>query len=379
MKRELGGRRLRVDIRPSPGYEDTTETSIQIVTSKQKKVTVNGDITAYGNLYVADSKSGDSQNSDVVYFKGTVAADGYRLAYPCDNRVRWQGPVVAREFYVRSGYPGMGTHYLYSSSNRFEAITCLYNNISAVGTNVMGGAAWTFPSGSGRENVRGALCPAGRDQTLASLNGIPSDGGFSIDYANDTASVLTLTGGVASATVRAALGVPGNKKYGGVSLVVDAGNDDFTQIFTNSVGTTRGTVTVRNGTLRFAGASSLTNVPSFAVTGGRLELESTKADAFVNVTNVTVGANATLKVGAAAVTPFADGGRVVLTLDKDAVLDLPAGAELVVQRAYRNGSPVMKGDYSGVADEGVTARDWIVGAGRLRILAGGTGMLLYVQ
>ena len=369
-------------IRPAARYASSTEPSVWIVTTNQKKMTLNGDVTAYGDLYIKDDTQGSSQNSSLVYFNGDVNADEWGVDYPCDNGVRWQGRLVCKSFTAKSGYPGMGVHYFSSSENRIGTITCLYNSVRAAAADVLGGAVWTFPNGAGTEISRGVIWLVGYSQTLACLKGVPSNYGFSVDYNSNSASTLTLTGGVATATVSAALGRPENmKNHGKVSLVVDAGNDDFTQIFTNSVGTTFGTVTVRNGTLRFAGASSLTNAPSLEVTGGRLELETTKANAFAKVTSATVGAGATLRVGASAVTPFGDGKKTVLTLDREGAIELPEGAVVTVNKVYwSDGVLLPAGVYTGAegADGDRTVLPQIRGAGTLTVLKG-CGTLLLVR
>ena len=86
-----------------------------------------------------------------------MTAEGRRIDYPCDSNVRWQGTIVCRNFRASSYYPGMGTHCFYSAENRIGEITCLYNSIRVVGADVLGGASWTFPNGSGTEDGRGVL------------------------------------------------------------------------------------------------------------------------------------------------------------------------------------------------------------------------------
>ena len=369
-------------IRPAAGYESSTGVSIWIVTTNQKTMTLNGNVTAYGDLYIKDDMQGNSQGKDLVYFKGAMTAEGRRIDYPCDSNVRWQGTVVCRNFRASSYYPGMGAHCFYSAENRIGEITCLYNSIRVVGADVLGGASWTFPNGSGTEDGRGVLYLDGYSQTLASLNGIPSNYGWSLDYNSSKASTLTLTGGVATATVSVALGRPpygGNLNYGRVSLVVDAGNDDFVQIVTNSVGTTFGTVTVNNGTLRFAGSSSLTNTPSLTVAGGRLELDTTRTNAFAAVTNVAVGAQAALRVGAQAVTPFGGGAKTILALDTTSALELPEGAAVTVYKAFVGDRKISAGTYTGTdgAVGGARVLPQISGKGTLTVRVGGGMLILF--
>ena len=366
-------------IRPAAGYESSTDVSIWIVTTNQKTMTLNGNVTAYGNLCIKDDKQGNSQGKDLVSFKGTMTAEGFRIDYPCDSNVRWQGPVVCQNFRASSGYPGMGTHYFYSAENRIGEITCLYNSIRVVGADVLGGASWTFPNGSGTEVGRGVLYLDGNSQTLASLNGVPSNYGWSLDYNINKASTLTLTGGVATATASVALGRPEKTNWGKCSLVVDAGNDDFVQILTNSLGTTFGTVTVNKGTLRFAGSSSLTNTPSLTVTGGRLELDTTRTNAFAAVTNVTLGAHAALRVGAQAVTPFGGGSKTILSLDTTSALELPEGAAVTVYKAFVGDRKVSAGTYTGAdgAAGGARVLPQISGRGTLTVQVGGGMFILF--
>lgn len=366
-------------IRPAAGYEKTTDTSVWIVTTNQKTMTLNGDITAYGDLRIRDDAQGNSQGKNLVYFNGDVNADGWDINYPCDSYVHWKGRIVSTSFTALASYPQMGSHCLYTSENQIGKITCRYNSIRAAGTDVLGGAVYEFPNGSNTEISRGVLWLLGYSQTLSCLKGVPGNYYFSIDYNCNSASTLTLTGGVETATVSAALGRTDKTTYGKVSLVVDAGNDDFTQVFTNSVGTTFGTVTVRNGTLRFAGSSSLTNAPLLAVTGGRLELETTKTNAFAKVTSVTVGEDAALRVGASAVTPFGDGKKTVMAMESTSVLELPDGAAVTVNKASVGGMKIAAGTYTGAAGAGNGAEvlPQIDGAGTLTVLRGGGVVLIF--
>ena len=99
------------------------------------------------------------------------------------------------------------------------------------------------------------------------------------------------------------------------------------------------------------------------------------------VSDITVGANAVLRVGARADTPFGNGKKTSLTLDKTGVIELPEGAAVTVGKVtWSDGSRLSLGDYTGAegADGVRKVLSQIRGAGTLTVLRGG-GLVLVVR
>ena len=356
----------------------TTHPAIRIVTSAQKAVVFNGSITAAGYLAMLDSGSGNSQGYTLVTFNGPVSAPGQTVEYSTDNQTQWNGTLTAACLKATSGYPRMGTHHLYSSDNAIGRLHFYYLACRAHAANAFGGADIHGVAGNS-EDGRGSFDLYGYDQTAACLTweGSLTDT-KNLKNGRNAAATLTLTGGVALA--RTCYSMQGGSSANGkrLSLTVDAGNDDFVQEFTNSYWATCGDVRVKNGTLRIAGSSNATNVPSIAVEKGAFELDSVRTNALCGVTNLTLGAEARLSVTARSVTPFAaNRSKVCLFMDDASTLDLPEGAAITVKKAYVGDRMVAAGTYN-AAGEGPNALPQIVGKGTLTVLRGG-GLVLFFR
>lgn len=353
------------------GDSSSAYQSLKFVTSGLKATVVAGDVTVRGTLVAVDSANPGAQSKDLVSFAGRVDAVGSTIDYKCDNNVRWKGPLLCDQFVCLCGYPAMGSHFFHSSENAIGRIRFDYNSLRLAGDDVLGGAVLEFAGSSTEGQSRGSVFLNGYSETAAYLESTTTSTGNRLrNFDNDLDSTgsLTLTGGVSEVSACVNFGMLGayQKKFGRCSLVVDAGNDDFVQVLTNSTCSTFGTFAVKNGTLRLAGASTITNVPSIAVEGGAFELESTVAEAMKSVTNVTLGAGARLRVAASATAAFGANPKTVLRLTKSSSLDLPAGAEVTVWKArFVEGIPIAAGVY--------TSADLpqIDGGGTLRVLSGG--------
>lgn len=362
------------------GESDTSYAALQIITAKQKRVDVNGSISADCRLDIVDSGSNNGQSKSVVYFNGNVTAVGQTVSYPTDNSTSWNGTLQIGTFRAKTSYPCMGEHGFYGQGNAIGRIELGYNRLSLMSENALGGAV-VSQVGTDDEVGRGIITfRNGCDQTAAYVRQDSVSQTLKRFVCSDDGDMtLTLTGGVSE--VRCQYWFDCGSKRKRISLVVDAGNDDFVQVLSNSVSTAAGDYVVRNGTLRFAGASSATNVTSITVAGGAFELESTSANAFEGVTSVAVGAGARLRVSSVSATPFDPDADLLLgkTATELPTIELPEGAALTVKRAWLGAERLTAGTYTGEGGpETATVVPWISGAGTVTVRTGG-GLLLLVR
>ena len=362
------------------GDTSATYLAFKFVTAGRRQTWLCGNVTAYGNLYMNDSNSGNAQGYTLVQFHGDVTAPGKLVSYPTDNTTRWIGKVTAGTLSCCTGYPDMGCYYLENSENRIGTIKFCYNTVFGRVANAFGGAAMCFQGDDTETGSRNGMHLDGNDQTVAYLyTEYLRRNTRAIDYDNAGVSTLTITGGTDMAVCSSRIGYAGDgNRYTGCSVTVDAGNDDFTQVFTNSLSVTKGVMRVKNGTLRFAGTSTITNVPAIYVEGGAFELDVISTNACANVTNISVGANAAFKLGAQADTPFdAEGKKLKLSMSSTSKLQLAEGVSMTVNRLDIDGQHECKGVYTGDPD-GTTATylPQIEGKGRLTVLRGGGLMFL---
>ncbi len=362
------------------GESDKDHPALFFVTASEgrnKKVTVNGTLTAHADFAIADSKAGNEGSwNNLVTFAGEVHANGKTIFYAPDNVVGWKDRVTAKCIRAISSW-GSGAH----GSHFFEApsqIGAVELDFIAMGFG-SGGMNGTIVRlvGANNEARRGYLTVRG-DQVVPWIE----QGNKNLAVKNYQAladTTLTMTGGTVQAWCQMALldSYDGNGNRTGVaSFVLDAGNDDFVQTFANAKWTSSGAITVRNGTLRFEGPASAANVCDLVVDGGALELNSTEMCAMNSVTNITLGAAARLHVGPSAVDPFP--AVPVLSLAEDAVLEIAEGIEMTVYSVTRAGQRMAQGAFTGAGGSVGTARPWIRGGGLLRILTG-AGFKLIVR
>ena len=253
-----------------------------------------------------------------------------------------------------SGYLGQA-RFSASSSNAFNRIDLGYAGVEC-------GAANTLPEnvvvqwdGQRGESGRAVFYVRdGYDQTVSSLGSAPGRTtcvvGSKPDWRYEAPAVtLTLKARESNAAVCTFVQ--------NVSLVYDAQDAAYVQAFSNAVHTTSGSITVKNGTLRFGGAASLQSVPALHVQGGAFELDTTLPEALVGVVDVDVAQGATLRVRGER--PFSDSGKVKLSLASGSVLDLPDGYALQVAEFYLDGVKQGAGTYTHencpeIADNGVS-------------------------
>ena len=336
----------------------------------QKLITFTGSITAPCDFYIVDA---DESFNGVRYldFNCPVTVDG-TLSHISGAGVYWRQTVKAKVFSANTTWMRTGEHYFYSPSNNFEKISFEYMKMKAKATNVLGGAVVHFCGGN-TEDQRGFLGLGGYDQTAAYI--VCSNVNKCINYWDYSAATLTLTGGTASAWCEAKLGaIQSAGQKVNLSVTVDAGHDDFVQTFNGRTNITYGTMRAKRGTLRFAGASTLPNVPEVIADGGTFDLATTQANALPSVTNVAVTSGGTVRFAATAATPFGEGTNTIVQIATGSTLEIPDGLVVPVQRLFRNGDGAPPGDYTGAGGP-ASARvtPFISGTGILRVAKGPVG------
>ena len=336
----------------------------------QKLITFTGSITAPCDFYIVDADE-SFNGTRYLDFNCPVTVDG-TLSHISGAGAYWLQPVKAKVFSANTTWMRTGEHYFYSPSNSFEKISFEYMKIKAKATNVLGGAVVHFCGGNS-EAQRGFLGLGGYDQTAAYI--VCSNVNKCINYWDYSAATLTLTGGTASAWCEAKLGaIQSAGQKVNLSVTVDAGHDDFVQTFNGRTNITYGRMRAKRGTLRFAGASTLPNVPEVIADGGTFDLATTQANALPSVTNVAVTSGGTFRFAATAATPFGEGTNTIVQIATGSTLEIPDGLVVPVQRFFRDGDGAPPGDYTGAGGP-ASARvsPLISGTGVLRVAKGPVG------
>ena len=188
---------------------------------------------------------------------------------------------------------------------------------------------------------------------------------------------LTLRGTADDVSGLALYGAYGETYATGVHTPIDLEWDpigDFTQTLFGRVHCCFGTLTVKRGTLKVAGAASFAYVPRISVLdggfGATFDLDVTKANALQLVRWIDLqGANARFRIGANAATPFAV-DRAIAIIDSGAKFVMPAGAAASFMAVVYNGERIANDTYTG-GETTASAKhaDWIDGEGTITVTA----------
>lgn len=306
----------------------------------------------YGNLTVAPGK----------------ALGLLRAPYTTASTVHFHGPLICDDLRFGLGYKSGYAHF-YSQENQIGSVNWCYSNFVCDNSNVFPSSlpvSWPTSTLVNPYNGRNefyweatstynAFNLNGWDQTVANV--AFQDESKRPWIISGTPAVLTLNG---SGTAVATANVGGK-----ASICVDS--PDLVQEFLNSSSTTEGGLEAKRGTLRLAGATTFANVKEVAVgVGATFDLESTSAGSMAGLTNVTIAAGGTFKVGSGIISPF--GAGLAIRLVEGATIegysDFVAAGGLWV-----DGKPVDSGDYvaKDSAEPG-TKVDWIKGSLKLSVV-----------
>jgi len=188
---------------------------------------------------------------------------------------------------------------------------------------------------------------------------------------------LTLRGTADDVSGLALYGAYGETYATGVHTPIDLEWDpigDFTQTLFGRVHCCFGTLTVKRGTLKVAGAASFAYVPRISVLdggfGATFDLDVTKANALQLVRWIDLqGAKARFRIGENAATPFG-ADRAIAIVDSGAKFVMPAGASASLMAVVYGGERVANDTYTG-GETTASAKhaDWIDGDGTITVTA----------
>ena len=208
----------------------------------------------------------------------------------------FSSPIDAEE--ISFGNSGRAAFAFASTENHIGKISTYQGLIDTQVIDALGGAALQFRYA--KDTSACNLSMYGCNQTIAWVANQPVSQGEYL-YSGITKSAvatLTITGGVESACFYGFLTNRMSSAAYKMHLTLDAGNEDFVQAFSNNVHCIRGDITVKNGTLLFGGATSLTNVPTINVEGGLFKLDTTLDDPLQSLTTVNLGTAGRIDLGA---------------------------------------------------------------------------------
>jgi len=157
-----------------------------------------------------------------------------------------------------------------------------------------------------------------------------------------------------------------------VSLVWDP-VEPRTQAFSNRINSTTGSITVKGGTFRVAGAGTFANAKKIAVSGNAVfDLDTTAAGALANLKTLTIAANGSLRIAPTAMTPFS-GGRCLAIIEAGGKIRVEGGQTVTLTGVIYNGSRVADDTYN------KTTADWIDGDGSVKVDSSSSSVARWVR
>ena len=236
---------------------------------------------------------------------------------------------------------------------------------NAFPTNTVFAPGWGDSGKGARNNNYAAsfnLC--GHDQTIDCVKG-------NAKFANDTAykfgAIRSTTDLKSGSAVPAKLTLRGTQDAvatmavdDSVSLVWDP-VETLTQTFSNRVSSTTGSIAVKGGTFRVAGAGTFANVKMVSVAANAaFDLDTTAAGALANLKTLAIAANGSLRIAATAATPFS-GGQCLAVIEAGGKIRVEGGQTVTVAGVTYNGSRVADNTYN------AATADWIAGDGFVKV------------
>jgi len=329
-----------------------------------KSVYLPDNTTINNRSDVNGSCLGVTPNAIHFYDTVTVAAGkalGLRRApYTTAGTVHFHGPLVCDDLRFGLGWTS-GYAYFYSQANQIGKVAWAYSNFVCGDDNV-------YPSTLDVSWPSSLVNPANNANefywsdnsstyTAFNLNG-HSQTAAKVAYEHESRRPWIDSGKPATLTLNGSGTGVANVKVGGkVSLVVDSA--DLVQDFRDSQSTTEGTLTVKQGTLRCSGATSFVNVKDLVIdAGATFDLSSTTSGALGGLTNITVAAGGTLKVGSGVLSPF--GTSLAIRLADGAWIETDSDFA-VANGLWVDGTPVPSDTYSSAT--------WLKGTGAVTVNA----------
>ena len=338
---------------------DSTSTWPAIFEEVRSKVlTLSGRVTSSGNLWIGTA-NGSKAATDTVYgeFSGSVTVAAGKTFYTSmAYGVKFTGVVDTDVIYTDSthvqaqlpdpkdgnnNYPRCGVQFGNSANRIGKFRVGGWSSFTAIADGAWGGA-WLYSPASG-ESSRCQYRIGSTTQTCAyySTDACKESVRLTTAMSLTGAGTLTLTGGIAKASA--------DIRFADASLVIDDRGEagDFVQVLNNRPSPTKGSITVKRGTLALTGASSFTNLTALTIAGGTLAVTSTAEKVFERITTLPIGANGRLFLG-----PGVDAFQqtIELQLTRGATLSIPDG--LTVGSLMLDGMPYPKGAHTEIV--GVT-------------------------
>ena len=309
----------------------------------------NGKITGLGNLSIRPQKHPSvSQGSGPTSatFNGEIHAPGKTVLVASYGGPRFLGKITCANFSHIDAWSGNGRVYLGHANNEIGGLR-LRNNIfqpyTSSATDCFGGALLTVQQAWTGTGNFGCLYMGGSTQRLKGINDITPN---SVSVTRETTDSLVITSSNLSKLIITGDGTAGHTcrmaVNDRVALEIDA--PGYSQTFATRKNTTTEALAIKNGTLKVADTATFANVPAVTVAaGGTLDIQSTIANAFGGVGELTVEGTVT-NTGVLA---FANDNTLAVTLGSSAKLYLPEGCDLKVKTLKINGITLQGGTYSG--------------------------------
>ena len=338
-------------------------------------VTFTGGITAAGDLYFGDNHGGKTSSTtgvdwsakNWVTFDCAINAAGKTVGiapvgYTPGCTVNFNGKVTAGTFSFR-GYTGSKTggagSVRFNAANEIGTLSCAYNHVYATVDNALGDAKLDIIDKYDSART-GFYLGKGTTQRMKSLKTVTSSGSdMNILPSSGTATLVIDGGSADSATAQVSL-------QGGLSLVVDAQDDAFTQTLTNRSHSMTGSITVKRGKLVICRTTEFNGLSALAVSNGAVfRAEAAIAGIVSNKLDLVIETGAVLEVASDTFTVktlTVDGKSYRNgTYTKNQIPALPEGVTLTVTA----GSTITVAEWTGAAgaDDTSTAtlQNWTVG------------------
>ena len=324
-------------------------------------VTFTGGITAAGDLYFGDNHGGKTSETTGVDWSGknwvtfdcAIDAAGQTIGiapveYTPGCTVNFNGKVTAETFsfkgYTASKTGGAGNVWL-NATNEIGTLSCAYNFVYATADDALGDATINIVDKYSSARTIFYL-GNGTTQHVKSLKTLTSTSlkDMNITPSSSGNATLVIDGTSAdSATAYFSL-------QGGLSLVVDAQDDAFTQTLMSRSHTMTGSIAVKRGQLVIDGAAEFTGAPTLAVSNGAaFKVEVAAAGILVNQLSLAIETGAVLDLpsGAFSVRTLTVDGKNYRngTYTKDQIPALPEGVTLTVTA----GSAITAAEWTGAA------------------------------
>lgn len=320
--------------------------------SKIPFMTFNGDITVHGIVYLVPdglmtiNGSVTCDTLDTCYRKGLftlhtgVDSSFYAIiAFNGINHVRQFNAAYAQRQFVGGGLEGTIVHWPENMSHSEGPGNVFFSNAKP---SRIAGFTSVFPRKypkSGYGNIHGTS-KANVDRPRIVLTGEGATG------ENPTFACHSRLGGHQEAN-----------KYFDLAVDGTGVNPGFTQVFSNRHHVVQGILAATNGTLRFVGESSCSNVMELAIgANGRIEDLTTFKGSFLMVKKISVASTGKLKLANAFTETFLS-DLTSLELETGAVVEAPAadgGEEIRVTSLKIGGASKQMGTYAASELSGVT-------------------------